>query len=125
MITISTPDAPEAIGPYSQAVWAGDMLILSGQIGLDPATGQMVEGGVGPETERICANISAVLKAGGLDLGAVVETTIFLADIADFTVVNGIYGKYFAHKPARSTVAVSALPRSARVEIRAVAWVGE
>ena len=122
MQTISTSDAPAAIGPYSQAVWAGDMLILSGQIGLDPTTGQMVAGGVIPETERVCQNIQAVLVAAGLGLTYVVETTIFLTDIADFAVVNEIYGRYMTHCPARSTIAVVGLPRGARVEIRAVAW---
>jgi 2-iminobutanoate/2-iminopropanoate deaminase len=114
--------APAAIGPYSQAVEVGGALYLSGQIGLDPASGQLVAGGVEAEARRVMENLGAVLAAAGLGFDAVVKTTIFLADLADFARVNEIYGGYFAEpKPARSTVQAAALPRGARVEIDAVA----
>ena len=119
---VTTGRAPQAIGPYSQAVRAGGFLFLSGQIPLDPATGEVVEGGIAAETERVMENIAAVLAAAGLGFDDVVKSTIFLTDLADFGVVNGIYGSRFtAAPPARSTVQVAALPRGVRVEIEVVA----
>lgn len=124
MKTISTDKAPAAIGPYSQAVRAGELLFCSGQIPLDPATGEMVGGDVTQQTERVMANIAAVLAAAGTTFDNVVKTTIFLADMGDFGAVNEIYGRSFgAHKPARSTVAVRSLPRGALVEIEVIAKV--
>lgn len=119
---IATTAAPQAIGPYSQAVRAGDWLFLSGQIGLDPATGEMVSGGVVAEAERVLQNLAAVMQAAGASLDDVVRTTIYLVDLGDFTRVNEIYGRFFhAPFPARATVGVAALPRGARIEIDAVA----
>jgi len=119
---IATDAAPQAIGPYSQAVRSGDLVFCSGQIGLDPATGQMVAGGVEAETTRVLENLRAVLAAAGLTPGAVLRTTIYLVDLADFATVNAIYERVFAAPyPARSTVGVAALPRGARVEIDAIA----
>jgi len=121
--TIHTTAAPEAIGPYSQAVAAGPYLFTSGQIGLDPLTGKLVEGGVEAQARQVTANLAAVLAAGGLTFADVVKTTIFLVDMGDFAAVNAVYGESFegSTTPARSTVAVAALPRDARVEIEAVA----
>lgn len=121
--TIHTLAAPGAIGPYSQAVAAGGYVFTSGQIGLDPVSGQLVEGGTEAQTRQAMANLAAVLAAAGLTFGDVVKTTIFLIDMDDFGAVNGVYGESFedAPKPARSTVAVAALPRGARVEIEAIA----
>jgi 2-iminobutanoate/2-iminopropanoate deaminase len=119
---IATAAAPSAIGPYSQAVVTGDTVFLSGQIGLDPATGQLVTGGTEAETERVLANLGAVLVAAGLTFDHIVRTTIYLVDLADFARVNEIYGRRFtAPYPARATVGVAALPRGARVEIDAIA----
>lgn len=121
---IATDQAPKAIGPYSQAIKvnAGEILYCSGQIGLDPATGELVSGGVEIEARRAMENIRGVLAAAGLSFEHVVKTTIFLADINDFSKVNAVYGAYFkAEPPARSTVAVAALPKLARVEIEAIA----
>lgn len=124
MKAISTPDAPAAIGPYSQAIRSGDLVFLSGQIPLHPATGVMVEGDIAVQTERVLDNLAAVLKAAGCGFEDVVRTTIFLVDLGDFQVVNDTYGKRFgAVAPARATVQVSALPRGARVEIDAIARV--
>ncbi|HEY4743338.1 MAG TPA: RidA family protein [Desulfuromonadaceae bacterium] len=121
---ISTDKAPAAIGPYSQAVRAGELLFCSGQIPLDPATGEMVAGDVTLQTERVMANIAAVLAAAGTTFDNVVKTTIFLTDMGDFAAVNEIYGRSFgSHKPARSTVAVRDLPRGALVEIEVIAKV--
>jgi len=120
---ISTTDAPAAIGPYSQAVRIGDLLFASGQVGLDPATGQIVAGGIVGQTERIFENIKAVLAAAGADLGQVVKTTVFLKNMADFAAMNEIYAKYLAPTgvvPARSTVAVAALPKDALVEVEVI-----
>ena len=123
--TISTPGAPAAIGPYAQAVRAGQFLFLSGQIPLDPATGQVVEGDVSVQTARVLDNLAAVLDAGGASFASVVRTTIFLADMNDFAVVNEVYGRRFpANPPARATVQVARLPRDVRVEIDAVAYLG-
>jgi 2-iminobutanoate/2-iminopropanoate deaminase len=119
---ISTTGAPAAIGPYSQGIVADRLLFTAGQAALDPATGQLIEGGIEPETERVLANLTSVLDAAGCSWGDVVKTTIFLVDMADFATVNAIYGRYTSDPPpARSTVAVAALPKGARVEIEAVA----
>jgi 2-iminobutanoate/2-iminopropanoate deaminase len=121
---IATGGAPAAIGPYSQAIRAGGMLFVSGQIPLDPATGDLVGGGIGPQTERVVENLRAVLDAAGCDFGDVVKTTIFLTDLATFGTVNGIYARAFAPPfPARATVQVAALPRGSLVEIEAIAVV--
>jgi 2-iminobutanoate/2-iminopropanoate deaminase len=119
---ISTDRAPKAIGPYSQAVKAGGFLFLSGQIPLDPATGEFVSGGITEQTERVMDNIAAVLAEAGVGFDAVVKTTIFLTDLANFGVVNEVYGSRFsAAPPARSTVEVKGLPRGALVEIEVLA----
>jgi 2-iminobutanoate/2-iminopropanoate deaminase len=122
---ISTKEAPAAIGPYSQAVRSGDTLFASGQIGLDPATGQLVAGGVAEQTKRVFENIKAVLAKAGLDLTHVVKTTVFLKSMGDFVAMNEVYATYLAPEgvvpPARSTVAVAGLPKDALVEIEVVA----
>lgn len=119
---VHTDDAPGAIGPYSQAVVSGGFIFTAGQIALDPATGQVVAGGVPEQTDRALRNIAAILKAAGGDLSRVVKTTVFLVDMADFVAMNEVYARHFGeHRPARSTVAVSGLPRGVRVEIEAVA----
>jgi 2-iminobutanoate/2-iminopropanoate deaminase len=119
---ISTKEAPAAIGPYAQAVRAGQFVFLSGQIPLDPATGQLVPGDIVAQAERVMKNLGAVLAAAALDFTDVVRTTIYLVDLADFAKVNETYGKFFPSPyPARSTVQVAALPRGARVEIDAIA----
>jgi 2-iminobutanoate/2-iminopropanoate deaminase len=121
---IATHDAPAAIGPYSQAVRAGDLLFLSGQIPLDPATGQIVTGDVVAQTDRVMRNLRAILEAAGCALADVVRTTIYLVDLAQFAAVNEAYGRFFEPPyPARATVQVAALPRGAQVEIDAVALV--
>ncbi len=122
---ISTSEAPAAIGPYSQAVRVGSTIFCAGQIPLDPKTGQIVDGGITEQTQRVMKNISAVLKADGLTFENVVKTTIFLIDFADFQTVNEIYGSNFkSDPPARSTVQVAALPKGARVEIEVIAVAG-
>jgi 2-iminobutanoate/2-iminopropanoate deaminase len=119
---ISTKEAPAAIGPYSQAVRAGQLVFLSGQVALDPATGQLVGGDVVAQTEQVMKNLGAVLAAAGCGFADVVRTTIYLVDMADFARVNEAYGRFFEPPyPARATVQVAALPRGARVEIDAVA----
>ncbi len=119
---VSTPDAPRAIGPYSQATRANGLLFTSGQVGFDPATGELVDGGIAEQTERVLQNIRAILEAAGLDFSSVTKTTVYLVDMADFAAMNAVYARAFGdHRPARSTVAVAALPRGARVEIDAVA----
>jgi 2-iminobutanoate/2-iminopropanoate deaminase len=121
---ISTPDAPQAIGPYSQAVSvsAGQMVFLSGQIPIDPASGQLVSGDVMAQTEQVMKNLQAVLSAAGLTFAHVVRSGIFLMDMADFGKVNEVYGRYFSQPmPARATVQVAGLPKGARVEIDAIA----
>lgn len=119
---IATPEAPAPVGPYSQAIAGGGLLFLAGQIGLDPATGRLVEGGFAAELERVLANLQAVLAADGLGLDDVVKTTVFLADLRDGPALNARYAEAFpAPCPARSTVQVSALPAGARVEIEAIA----
>ena len=123
--TISTAHAPAAIGPYSQAIRADGYLFCSGQLGLDPSTGELVAGDVAAQAEQSLRNLGAVLEAAGLTFGDVVKTTIFLADIADFATVNAVYGRFVTDPPpARSTVAVAALPKGGRVEIEAIARLG-
>jgi 2-iminobutanoate/2-iminopropanoate deaminase len=118
----ASPDAPKAIGPYSPAVRVGDLLFVSGQIPLHPATGQLVDGDVGAETRRVMDNLKAILASAGLSFAEVVRTTIFLADMNDFAKVNEVYGAYLSEPyPARVTVQVARLPRDARVEIDAIA----
>lgn len=122
---VSTELAPAAIGPYSQAIVAGDVVYTAGQIALDPATGEMVEGGVEEQTRRVVRNLEAVLEAAGGRLSDVVKTTIFVADMDDFARVNEVYGALMGEPyPARSTVEAARLPRDARVEIEAVARLG-
>ena len=119
---IATSAAPGAIGPYSQAIASGGYVFTSGQIGLDPSTGQLVDGDAAAQTRQVMTNVRAVLEAAGVTFDHVVKTTIFLVDMNDFAAVNAVYGESFAAAPpARSTVAVAALPRGARVEIEAVA----
>jgi 2-iminobutanoate/2-iminopropanoate deaminase len=119
---ISTTGAPKAIGPYSQAIKTGKMLFTSGQIPIDPATGEMVTGDIKAQTERIMKNLEAVLIAGGMNFGDVVKTTVFLADMKTFADMNGVYAKYFPENPpARSTVQVAKLPKEAGIEIEVVA----
>lgn len=118
---ISTSEAPAAIGSYSQAVRSGNFLFCSGQIPLDPKSGQMISGDIATQTRRVLDNIGAVLKAEGLPFENIVKTTIFLTDLADFQAVNEIYGSYFKNQPpARSTVQVAALPKGAKVEIEVI-----
>ena len=119
---VSTPDAPAAIGPYSQAIKAGNFLFLSGQIPLDPATGQIVAGGIESQTRQVFANISGILKAAGLSFAHVVSATVYVVDMNDFGKVNEIYTTYFsAPAPARATVQVARLPKDALVEIQVTA----
>jgi 2-iminobutanoate/2-iminopropanoate deaminase len=118
---ISTPNAPAAIGPYSQAIAVGELVFCSGQLGLDPASGELVAG-VEAQAERALRNLTAVLAAAGATWGDVVKTTIFLADIADFAAVNAVYATFMPDPPpARSTFAVGALPKGGRIEIEAIA----
>jgi 2-iminobutanoate/2-iminopropanoate deaminase len=119
---ISTSEAPAAIGPYSQAVRSGRFLFCSGQIPLDPKSGQIISGDIAAQTRRVLDNIAAVLRGEGLTFDNVVKTTVFLTDLGDFQTVNEIYGSYFKNQPpARSTVQVSALPKGAKVEIEVIA----
>lgn len=119
---VSTNQAPAAIGPYSQGVRSGGLLFSAGQIALDPSTGQLVPGDVAAQTRRVLENLSAILKAEQLSFGQVVKTTMFLADMNDFQIVNEIYATYFRENPpARSTVGVAALPKGALVEIEVIA----
>ena len=120
--TVSTNEAPAAIGPYSQAVRSGRFLFCSGQIPLDPKSGEIVSGDIAAQTRRVLDNIAAVLRAEGLTFDNVVKTTVFLTDLGDFQTVNEIYGSYFKQKPpARSTVQISALPKGAKLEIEVIA----
>ena len=121
---ISTPKAPAAIGPYSQAVWAGDFLYLSGMMPIDPETGALEPAEIRTQAQRIMRNIAAVLAEAGLSEANVVKTTCFLADMADFAAFNEVYGAYFVSKPARSCVAVKQLPKSALVEVEVIAYRG-
>ncbi len=122
---IATDRAPRAIGPYSQAVRAGDLVFASGQIPIDPATGEFVAGGIAEQTEQVLRNLTAVFSAAGLGLSQVVKTTVFLSNMDDFTAMNEVYGRFFgAEPPARATVEAARLPRDARVEIEAIAVIG-
>ncbi|MGQ0763792.1 MAG: RidA family protein [Acidobacteriota bacterium] len=119
---VATERAPRAIGPYSQAVRSGNFLFASGQIPIDPATGEFVAGGITEQTEQVMRNVSAILEAAGAGLQQVVKTTVFLADMDDFTAMNEVYGRFFGEDPpARATVQAARLPRDARVEIEAIA----
>ncbi|MDQ3257241.1 MAG: RidA family protein [Acidobacteriota bacterium] len=121
---IVTRNAPQAIGPYSQAVVAGGFVFASGQIPIDPRTGELVEGDVAAQTEQVLRNLTTVLEAAGTGLERVVKTTVFLADMNDFGAMNEVYGRYFKEEPpARATVEAARLPRDARVEIEAIALV--
>jgi 2-iminobutanoate/2-iminopropanoate deaminase len=119
---VSTNGAPAAIGPYSQGILSGDLVFCSGQLGLDPATGEMVEGGVEAQAERALRNLGAVLDAAGVGMNDLVKTTIFLANMDDFAAVNAVYTRFMPEPPpARSTFAVSALPKGGLIEIEAIA----
>jgi 2-iminobutanoate/2-iminopropanoate deaminase len=119
---VSTTDAPKAVGPYSQGIAAGGLVFCAGQLGLDPASGQLVEGGVAAEAEQALTNLRAVLDAAGCTFADVVKTTVFLADINDFGAVNEVYARFVADPPpARSTFAVGELPKGGRIEIEAIA----
>ena len=121
---ISTPHAPAAIGPYSQAARSGNLLFLSGQIPLDPATGQFIAGDIAAQTERVLKNLAAILEAAGSGLNKVLKTTVYVKDLAEFGRMNEVYGKFFGEKPpARATVEVARLPRDAAIEIDLVAEV--
>jgi 2-iminobutanoate/2-iminopropanoate deaminase len=120
--TISTDRGPKAIGPYSQAVRAAGLIFVSGQIPLNPATGEMLAGDIAAETERVLENLKGIVEAAGSRMDRVVKTTVYLADMADFAAMNTVYARYFpADPPARATVAVAALPKNARVEIELIA----
>lgn len=119
---VQTPDAPRAIGPYSQAVRAGELLFCSGQIALDPESGAIIEGDISHQAARVLRNLAAVLTAGGSSLGQVVKTTIYLADMADFAACNDVYARFFeGDPPARATVAVKGLPKGVLIEVDAIA----
>lgn len=119
---IATGEAPRAIGPYSQAVRAGNLVFASGQIPIDPATGEFVAGGIAEQTEQVLRNLTAVFAAAGVGMDQIVKTTVFLADMNDFTAMNDVYGKFFGDAPpARATVQAARLPRDAKVEIEAIA----
>lgn len=121
MKKIFTKEAPQAIGPYSQGIVAAGTVYTSGQIAIDPSTGKMVDGGIEEQTERVCKNLMAILDAAGVTAEDTVKTTCFITDMNDFPKVNAVYEKYFTGKPARSCVQVVALPKSALVEIEAIA----
>lgn len=123
---IETKGAPAAIGPYSQAMVSGGVVYTAGQIAMDPASGELVAGDVGVQTDRVLRNLRAVLEAAGSGLDRVLKTTVFLADMADFTAMNEVYARHFGdHRPARSTVQAGGLPRNVAVEIDAIAVVGQ
>ncbi len=122
MEKIHTNNAPQAIGPYSQAIKVGSFIYTSGQIALTP-NGEFLDADIKTQTKQVCENLKAVLEAAGAKIENVVKTTIFLDDINNFVAVNEVYGEYFSHKPARSTVAVKELPKGAKVEIECVAFV--
>jgi 2-iminobutanoate/2-iminopropanoate deaminase len=122
---VTTPNAPGAIGPYSQAIRAGDFVFLSGQIPLNSGTGQLVAGGIVEQTHQVLKNLGAVLEAAGTSYAGVVKTTVYLADMGEFAAMNEIYGTYFSSPaPARATVQAARLPRDVRVEIDAIAYLG-
>jgi 2-iminobutanoate/2-iminopropanoate deaminase len=119
---VATDEAPQPIGPYSQAVVAGGFLFVSGQVPIDPATGELIQGDIAQQTERVLQNLLAILRQARMGPEHVVKTTIFLADMGDFAKVNEVYGRYFSKElPARSTVQVAALPKNARIEIEVIA----
>ena len=119
---IATSEAPKAVGPYSQAVAVGNFLFAAGQIPLDPATGELVEGDVTAQTDRVLQNVAGVLRANGMTFANVVKSTVFMVDLANFAAMNAVYSKYFSEPfPARSTIQVAALPKGAQVEIEVVA----
>lgn len=121
-VRIQTDQAPQAIGPYSQAVKANGLVFVSGQIPIDPGTGQFVAGGIAEQTEQVLKNLAALLEASGSSLAQVLKTTVFLADMEEFAAMNEIYGRFFTEEPpARATVQAARLPRDARVEIEAIA----
>jgi 2-iminobutanoate/2-iminopropanoate deaminase len=120
--SVSSEKAPKALGPYSQAIVTGDLVFCAGQVGLDPATGQVVSGDIKDQTRRCLDNLAAVLEAAGSSLDRVTKTTVFLTDLAEFTAMNEAYAERFGgHKPARSTIGIGALPRGARIEIECIA----
>lgn len=122
--SVRTDDAPAALGPYSQAVRAGQLLFVSGQLALNPATGSLVEGGIGDQTRRVFQNVGAILEAGGASLAHVVRATVYLADMADFAAMNEVYATFFAPPyPARSTIEAARLPKDARIEVDVIAFV--
>ena len=123
MKKIHTNNAPAAIGPYSQAIACGDFLFTSGQIGLNPETGAVVEGGIKEQAERALQNLIAIIEEAGSSADKIVKTTCFLADMADFVAFNGVYAKYFVNNPARSCVAVKALPKGVLCEVEAIAYI--
>lgn len=125
MTKISTEKAPAAIGPYSQAIRAGEFLFASGQIPIDPATGGIVSGGIEIQAEQAIKNAGEILKAAGTDYAHVVKTTCFLAEMSDFAAFNAVYEKYFTEKPARSCVAVKSLPKDVLCEVEVTAYLGE
>ena len=119
---IATDRAPRAIGPYSQAVRAGNLVFASGQIPIDPATGEFVAGGIAEQTDQVLRNLTSVFAAAGVELNQIVKTTVFLADMEDFAAMNEVYGRFFGEQPpARATVQAARLPRDAKVEIEAIA----
>jgi len=119
---IESNEAPKAIGPYSQGIKAGGFVFVSGQVAIDPATQQVIQGDVKAQTERVCQNLKAILEAAGTDLESVVKSTVFLRSMADFAAMNDVYGRYFKNEPpARSTVAVVGLPKDVQVEIDVIA----
>lgn len=122
---IRSGDAPSAIGPYSQAIRAGEWIFCSGQIAIDPESGELMGGDVAAQTDRVMRNLSAVLEAAGASLSHVVKTTVFLADMGDFSAMNEVYGRHLGdHRPARATVEAGRLPKDVAVEIEAVAYLG-
>ena len=122
---VSTPDAPAAIGPYSQAIRSGRLLFVSGQIPLDPGSGTLVTGGIADQTERVLQNLGAILRAAGGSFDQVVKTTVYLADMSEFAAMNEVYGRYFpSPAPARATIQAARLPRDVRVEIDLIADLG-
>ena len=122
---ISTEQAPAAVGPYSQAVRAGDLLFVSGQLGIDPGTGKLVDGGVEKQTEQALRNVASIIEAAGADMGSVVKATVFLQNMSDFAVMNGVYSSFFENEPpARAAFEVAQLPLGGLVEIEAIVHLG-
>ena len=122
---VSTTAAPKALGPYSQAIRAGQFLFVSGQVPIDPATNQLIQGTIAEETRRVFENIGAILKAGGASFQHVVRATVYLADLSDFAAMNDVYATFFpAPQPARSTIQAARLPRDARIEVDVIAFLG-